>query len=309
MNKQNIITILESEQITASAKVKSMCNRIKAIHKDRVLGFIYYGSSLRDINNNDKMLDFYVLVDSYGKTHKNPLRALLNLLLPPAVYYLENKNEDTSISTCKYSIISLKSFEKKCTKRAFLSQIWGRFSQPAIVLFAKDKTIHKRIQTARANAIKHIASQAAPLFTKQVSAIEFWSRAYCESYKTELRPESPKSRTLEIVKRHKNRYEKLSDILFGAPDKDGVYTLPANSQFDRFICKLKWALRRVLGKIIAAMRIINSAFTFSGGLDYALHKLQSHSGVKIEVTDSQRRHPVLWSPVLAWKLWKKGAFR
>jgi len=31
--------------------------------------------------------------------------------------------------------------------------------------------------------------------------------------------------------------------------------------------------------------------------------------VSIEVTEAQRKHPVLWSPVLGWKLWRKGAFR
>ena len=59
---------------------------------------------------------------------------------------------------------------------------------------------------------------------------------------------------------------------------------------------------------MTAIRVINSAFTFDGGLDYILRKLKNHSGAEIEVTEAQRRHPILWSPVLAWKLWRKGAF-
>ncbi len=295
--------------MTPSDAVIAMCDKIKAAHPGRILGFLYYGSSLRAINNPDKMLDFYVLVDSYRKTHKNPLRAFLNWLIPPAVYYMEYRHKDTELLSCKYSLISLNSFEKKCGSGAFLSVIWGRFSQPCVLLFAKDNFTHHRIQTARAMAIRHIARQTRPLLESPYPAISFWARAYYESYRTELRPESPEIRTREIVERYTDRYEKLTDILFAKSETQGHHTPAKITALSRLWCRWNWFWRRIIGKIMAAIRVLNSAFTFSGGLDYALHKLESHSGVRIEVTDSQRRHPVLWSPVLAWKLWRKGAFR
>lgn len=312
MHTKAIIKILEAEQLQPTDNVTAMCDKIKARHDGpndkRVQAFLYYGSSLRAMNDPDKMLDFYVLVDSYRKTHKNPLRAFLNWAIPPAVYYLENQNEDGTLSTCKYSIISLPAFERKCTGRAFLSMVWGRFSQPCVLLFAEDEATHTRIQKARAGAITHIAQQTSPLFKDPINATKFWARGFLESYKTELRPESSGTRSEEIVTRYQGRYDALMTILYGAPDKDGQYTLTASS-LSRAACKWTWFWRRVLGKIQAAIRILNTASTFDGGLDYALHKLKSHSGVTIEVTKSQRRHPVLWSPVLAWKLYKRGAFR
>ena len=60
---------------------------------------------------------------------------------------------------------------------------------------------------------------------------------------------------------------------------------------------------------MTAVRVINNAATFDGGLEYVLRKLHNHSGVTIDLTPAQRKHPVLWSPVLGWKLWRKGAFR
>ncbi len=304
-----IIEILDAEQLTPTANVTAMCGKIKARHVGRVQAFLYYGSSLRAMNDPDKMLDFYVLVDSYRKTHKNPARALLNWLIPPAVYYLENINEDGSLSTCKYSIISIHSFEKKCSRRAFLSQVWGRFSQPCVLLFAQNEDVHMHIQTARTQAIKHLSRQISPLLHGPVSAAKFWGRGFLESYKTELRPESSDTRSEEIVTRYQDRYDALMGILFTKAENSHTYTLPTTSGLSRFVCKWKWFWRRFYGKIVAAMRILNSAATFDGGLDYALHKLKSHSGVTIEITDNQRKHPVLWSPVLAWKLYKRGAFR
>ncbi|HHL43609.1 MAG TPA: hypothetical protein ENJ42_08330, partial [Hellea balneolensis] len=69
-----IVTLLEREYIEPSAPVRAMCEKIKTRHPERVQGLLFYGPSLRAINDPAKMLDFYVLVDSYRKTHKNPVR-------------------------------------------------------------------------------------------------------------------------------------------------------------------------------------------------------------------------------------------
>ncbi len=303
----SIIDILNGEYLEPSDKVTAVCEDISRRHKDRVLAFIYYGSSLRDMDNPEKMLDFYVIVDSYRKTHKNPIRAVLNALIPPAVYYHEMDHPDGFKTTCKYSIMSIKGFERRCGPSAFLSVTWGRFSQPCIVLFPRGENIQKRLQSAREKAIRHIAAQTAPLFLEPVDTVSFWARAFRESYRTELRPESSEDRSREIVERYLTRYENVSSALFG-PDQDGQYDVSVFSG-SALGAKLKWFLRRLLGKPAGAMRVLNSAMTFDGGLDYVQHKLENHSGVRIDVTESQRRHPVLWSPVLAWKYWRKGAFR
>lgn len=307
MRDADIISILEDEYIEPNARVSAVCADIAARHKDRVLAFIYYGSSLRDMDNPDKMLDFYVIVDSYKKTHKNPVRAFLNYAIPPAVYYHEMDHADGVMTTCKYSIISMKAFEKKCSSKALLSVIWGRFSQPCIVLFPKNKRVKKKIMSARAVAVQHMASQTAPLIDGPVSAVDFWARGFKESYKTELRPEASDARSKEIVERYKDRYQALAHVLFGDSDETGRFIVVSSGS--EFGCKTKWFMRRVLGKPLGAIRVLNSAMTFDGGIDYVLRKLHNHSGVTLKITDSQRRHPILWSPVLAWKLYRKGAFR
>ena len=251
------------------------------------------------------MLDFYVVVDSYRKTHKNPFRALLNRLIPPAVYYYEQTDENGVLSTCKYSIISIAEFEKRCGAHALLSMVWGRFCQPSVMLFPKDDVVAERLMTSRETAVKHMAAQIAPLIEDPVISTDFWAKGFYESYRTELRPESSEGRAAEIVARYGERYERLTTALYGTPDKDGFYSLP-NIKSGR--TKTKWFLRRLLGKPMTAIRVINSAATFEGGLDYVLRKLKNHSGVTIDPSPFQRRHPVICSPVLGWKLWRKGAF-
>jgi len=301
-----LLDIIKSETLDPPDRVQGVLSRIQTRHADRVEAIIYYGSSMRELDSPEKMLDFYVLVDSYRKTHGFRPRALINRLLPPAVYYLEQPDDTGLISTCKYSIITLGEFEKRCSNRAFLSQIWGRFSQPCAVLWSKNESALSRVWHARINAVKRMASETTPLFNGKASASEFWGRGFFESYRTELRPESSTKRSEEIVLRYQDRYESIMDALYGEADPDGTFKLPEKNLKPT---KLRWFLRRCFGKPANALRVLFSAATFDGGLDYIARKVENHSGVKLEATDLQRRHPVLFSPILFFKLWKKGAFR
>lgn len=304
-NMSTIKEILAEENVVPNARVTSVCEAIAARHAGRVQAFMYYGSSLRDLDDAEKMLDFYVVVDSYRKTHKNPIRAGLNRFIPPAVYYYEQTDAKGVLSTCKYSIISLAEFQKRCGAHALLSMVWGRFCQPSVMLFPKDDVVAERLMASREAAVKHMAAQIAPLIEAPVTSTAFWAKGFYESYRTELRPESSEGRAAEIVARYDERYQRLTTALYGAPDKDGLYIIPDVASG---LIKTKWFLRRLLGKPMTAIRVINNAATFEGGLDYVLRKLKNHSGVTIEPTKFQRKHPVICSPVLGWKLWRKGAF-
>jgi len=187
--------------------------------------------------------------------------------------------------------------------------IWARFSQPCLIMACSDENLRKRLLSDLANAVIHFADQAAPLMAGHMTPRDFWARALGESYRTELRAERPFERAREIVDRYGERYDGLGQALFGPVDEDGMINVPAASGVSRQATRLKWASRRWIGKPATALRVLKAAFTFDGGLDYVLHKLKSHTDVEIEVTAHQRRHPILWSPVLAWKLWRRGAFR
>lgn len=302
----SLLDIIKSETLHPPDRVTNVMNAIRDRHSGRVEAMVYYGSSLRELDNPEKMLDFYVLVDSYRKTHGAGPRALINRLMPPAVYYLEQEAADGTLSTCKYSILSLSQFEKRCTRKAFLSQVWGRFSQPCAVLWSKNEDVLSRVWAARIEAVKTMAGEAMPLMDKSGTAAELWGRGFYESYRTELRPESSTGRSEEIVARFADRYNAITTALYGAPDDTGLYDWPKASAAP---VRRRWFLRRLLGKPAAAIRILLGAATFDGGLDYVARKVENHSGVKLDPTPAQRRHPVLHSPFLFWKLLKKGAFR
>ena len=57
------------------------------------------------------------------------------------------------------------------------------------------------------------------------------------------------------------------------------------------------------------LRLVKAASTFTGGPDYLAWKIERHSGVKVELTPWQRRHPILAAPGMFWRLYRRGAFR
>ena len=73
--------------------------------------------------------------------------------------------------------------------------------------------------------------------------------------------------------------------------------------------RCKWVTRRFLGKLLSVLRLAKAAFTFQDGAGYLLWKIERHSGVSITLTSWQRRHIILASSVLFWRLYRKGAFK
>ncbi len=70
-----------------------------------------------------------------------------------------------------------------------------------------------------------------------------------------------------------------------------------------------WALRRSYGKLLSLLRILKSALTQEHSLDYAIWKVERHSGLKIDPTWRERRHPLLALGEQVWRMYRKGAIR
>lgn len=299
--------IIEAEQTAPGPRVRAMCDAIRARHGDAIKAFLLYGSGLRDPDDRDKFLDFYVLVDNYTAIHGWGAKALGAYLAPPSVHYIEIIGPDANPVRSKYSIISLSAFHRRASGRSLEAMLWARFAQPTVVI-TDDPKIRNDILATLSGAAAHFANETLPLLRRGSTSRDLWVRGLLESYRSELRAENPQTRAAELVDRYRDRYDALAIALYGQSDA-GALSLPAASWSARQYCRLRWFARRMIGKPMTAIRVLKAVFTFEGGLDYVLHKLHSHSGVTIQVTNAQRRHPLCFSPLLAWKLYRKGAFR
>jgi hypothetical protein len=78
---------------------------------------------------------------------------------------------------------------------------------------------------------------------------------------------------------------------------------------DRRLNWIGWRVRFLQGKVLSVLRLLKGLFTFKGGVDYILWKIERHSGVSVEVGPSLKRIPPLAIVVIFWRLFRQGAFR
>ncbi|MCC6912964.1 MAG: hypothetical protein IT566_04625 [Rhodospirillaceae bacterium] len=282
---------------------RAFADELRARYGDSTAAVIFYGSCLRAQTDNGLILDFYVVVDRLQAALKNPISAVGARLLPPNVYYHEMPYEDRKLRA-KVAVLSVRQFLRGTGSDAFTSALWARFAQPACVLYARSAEIERRMIAALAEAVTTTAVRAAALFTAPFSARDLWVRAFKETYAAELRPESS-GKSVELIDRDLPRYEAVTAALFEQDGETGLYPAPGDEK-TRERALATWRLRRLAGKTLNAARLIKAAFTFSGGLDYAVAKIERHSGVKIELTEKEKRTPLITGVRLFFKVRRRG---
>ncbi len=259
---------------------------------------LFYGSCRRGESYEAGVIDLYALVDSYGGAHARRLPRLFNALLPPSVYYLEVPFEGRAVRA-KCAVMSLDDFARGASATSFHPYIWARFAQPCSLLWVRDAAVREAVVGALCGAVQTMIGRTLPLMSGEVTPRQIWLRAFGESYRAELRAERPG--------RAEALYEASSDYYRRVTGGEAlVVAMPAA---ERLRARWSWRARRVLGKALSVARLVKAAFTFEGGARYILWKVERHSGVRVDVTPWQMRHPLLAAPVVFWRLYRRRAFR
>jgi hypothetical protein len=295
----------------AAALVEAVLRR----HGRSVAAVLFYGSCLRGAGPaaaDDPVFDFYVLVDSYRETYAGRLAAFANAVLPPNVFYVEQPWQERTLRA-KYAVVTLRQFRRGVSGRAFHSYFWARFAQPVRLAYARDDGARTAVVDALVEAVVTLVKRTVGLLPAAFEPAVLWTRAFAATYGAELRAEGS-DRARQVYAADWQRYDRLVAAALSAADivvRGGPEEALALSLTDRErrLTRAAWWLRRCLGKALSVLRLAKAVFTFDGGLDYILWKIERHSGVKTAATQWQRRHPLLAAPGLAWRLYRRGAFR
>jgi hypothetical protein len=289
----------ESEAPT-DASIVAVAEAARLRHGQAIVAVLFYGSCLRQPGDQGRMVDLYLLADGYAGVHRRRTARMLNALLPPNVYYLEIPFEGRRIAA-KYAIVTLRQFETLVDGRTLQAYFWARFAQPTAILWARDDAIRLRVLAALGRAVMTMIGETRGLMSGAWTPAALWSRAFDETYRTELRAESL-DQGRRLYQAFAERYDRVTGIVLSEPIGATVATEGRRAA-------RRWRRRRVLGKALSVLRLVKASFTFEDGAAYLVWKIRRHSGVEIELTSWQRRHPVLASTVLAWRLYRAGGFR
>lgn len=278
----------ELDQVVAP-RIVQLADRVRG-SRESVLAVLFYGSGMWTAPSEDTVFDFYVITETYRGFDPRRLQAALGRLLPPNVYYLEHDG-----LRCKYAVIRCDQFRRGAAGRGLTTQIWARFAQPCRLLYARDRAARDTIVDALAEAVVTFHEQTLPLTENpERRAQVIWTRGLERTYANEWRSEDD-GRAAAIFDASRRALEARSRLV-----------LPGCRAARHPATR---GGRRVLGKAVYFVQLMKAVFTFEGGVDYALWKIHRQSGVALEASDFQRRHPLIAAWPLVWRAWRRGALR
>ncbi len=291
-----------AKRATPSPAVLTLVEEIRACYPHLKV-VLYYGSCFQEGLEFEGLHDFYALVKNYRQAYQNPLWAVANYLLPPNVFYLE-KTWREKLLRSKYAVMSLWQFEKAVSPRWFHSYFWGRFCQPAAPIWWADETAFRRVIQALAQAVITFHLRVLPVLPPVGTVKDLWLGGLSWCYRAELRPEKP-TRLERLWQKFAFHLTKLSILSakalpFPLRIKNTHYeaAIPAR---ERKKARLLWEARIWEGKILSVLRLLKASFTFQGGVDYTLWKIERHTGKRLEIPSFLREHPFLALLLWGWK--------
>ena len=292
------------------------CGLVSAALKENygaaLQGILFYGSCSRGESMEDGIADVFVIVDNYRNVYPRRHLAWLNALLPPNVLYREIPTGGAPVRL-KLALISMADF-RHGIRRGFHSYLWGRFAQPARILYAQTGAVRREFEELMVHSVLTLLRTTLPTLQGKISDAEaIWTNALSLSYSTEFRSE-PDNKAGQLVRHNHAVYSALLDAALPALDTvllregAGGYRSVADAETSRRTHRL-WRRRRRLGHFLWVLRLIKAALTFSNGVDYAAWKISRHAGVEIKVTPRLRRYPLLFGWGVFLKLVKRGILR
>ena len=273
---------------------KTIDAMVEKLSKRRgVAAVLFYGNRLREVDA-DGLLDFYVLIDGNRAYHGAGFSAFFNKILPPNVYFEEIESEAGSVSA-KVAVMTLSAFRRKMSPKSWDTTLWARFSQPARLVFCRDQESRKVVIEAIVSAYETAMWWAFRLSPNTQSATALWTDLFSRTYGAELRVESG-NRAEMIVAKAPELYQSLYTAFVEDTSKHPI----AKGDLEK--AHKQWARRRAIGKVQNFLRLIKAAFTFRGGIAYALSKVERHSGRAVVLKPWEQRFPWIAAPLVLCRL-------
>ncbi len=293
-----------------SEPVTALVEALRVRYGEAVVAVLMYGSCLRSGDPFDGLVDLYVLVDDYSRAYPSRWLAIANCLLPPNVFYLEVEVAAQTLRA-KYAVLSRRDFA--FGMRWFQSYLWGRFAQPCRLLYRRDPDTAVWVVDCLLQAMRMFVRQTAPMCTRCFEPTKLWQRGLVLSYRTELRTERAEVRSKQLVVWAAPFYQAVTlPLLRELPwelEEKGRRLCLDIPPWVRQLAKLAWLGRTWVGKSLSLLRLIKAAFTFQGGVDYVIFKLERHTGQKLRLPTRARRHPLIYGVGVLWRWYRQGMVR
>lgn len=272
-----------------------------------VVAGLFYGSALWKTPEPDSVWDIYVLVESYRDVSARRLVNVAGTLLPPNVYYHELTDGKGGVLRAKIAVMTLAQFTRHCEGSVLAPQTWARFAQSTRIMHTRDDAARHALIHALAQAVLTFHRATAPWANHPMPIDTFWQLGLTQTYASEFRAERANRQHSIVAASHasfmaRSTLAVADGLLPGFALHDGMLTTPTLHPFHARLQRNLQRLRNGLSKAQHLLRLVKAAFTFAGGMDYLVYKIERHSGVKLTPSAFARAYPLLG----VWPLFIKG---
>ena len=140
-----------------------------------------------------------------------------------------------------------------------------------------------------------------------VDPAALWCEIFRASYAAELRPERSDASDAIYADQPERFAARLAEAISVLEESGALERAPDPPARVRLREPIAAARVRSPFRLLAALTLAKGAFTFGDWVPYALWKLERHSGLHLEASDRQRRHPFLFGWPLLLRAWRSGA--
>ncbi|MCC6750767.1 MAG: hypothetical protein IT371_24130 [Deltaproteobacteria bacterium] len=282
-------------------------------HGAELAAVVLYGSRLSAGDATRSGLhDFFLLTDHLRRFHGDLLQAALNLVVPPNIYYATVASSDGPPLRCKYSVLSLDQFRRQTSAEADDIYHLGRFSKRVLLAYARDAQVEAQVVDGLERAVLALVPHALARLPETFTLDQAVGEVLGLSYLGEQRIAEP-TKIDKLVSGDRDYYREVFALALahhavrrGAPLRTGAtyrHDLPdaaSRRRTERFLARSR---RR------GVLRWPKFALTVDDWLQIELDKLERNHGVRLELTERERRHPLIFGWGRFLELRRKGIIK
>jgi len=286
-----------------------------------LLAVCAYGSRLSgQLASPTSFYDFYLICDNYSRFYKSKFHAIWNSFLPPNVYYLNlgKGSLDSPLKTCKYCVISLAHLKREVGPNAKDFYHLGRFSKRQGIVWAAHPEVVDEMACIYLQAARSILYWALRGLPSVFTLEDMVKKCLMLSYEGEVRLEEAPKKVEAIFAAEREYYMKLFGSLISDPAhelKGDVHQINENTYEKRLpksqLVRQKTALEKLKkrSKRRAQMRWPKQMLTVKNWQDIILSKLERTWGIKLDLTEKQKKRWWIYGWKYFFKFKREGKFR
>lgn len=292
--------------------------RLAAAAAGSLIGLVFFGSRRTGAASADawSAYDLFVVVEAYrpfydglsqaGLTAKRPaLVALVSRWLPPTQYSMRFTGEGVHV---KAAVVRYDTYRRETSARRRDHFCIGRLCQPTRILHFRDEDARRHLLEGLVSAHRETWRWSRPWLPPSFDASAYGLSALRTSMRWEVRPE-PAGRADALWQAQEDVQVPVFDALLNELAERGevapVSGRPGTFAPTRLVgrgerLRLEGYFRLSMAR--ATARWLKHTATFEGWLEYIVRKASRHTGEAIELTERERRWPLvfLWGRVFRY---------